>query len=66
MNTLIGGLIARHTAKDLRFVMIDPKMVELAAYNNLPHMACPVITDPAGEAKEKLDALVAEMEDRFR
>lgn len=66
MNTLIGGLIARHSAKDLRFVMIDPKMVELAAYNDLPHMACPVITDPAGEAKDKLDALVSEMEDRFR
>jgi len=59
-------LIARHSAKDLRFVMIDPKMVELAAYNDLPHMACPVITDPSTEAKEKLDALVAEMEDRFK
>jgi len=66
MNTLIGSLIARHSAKDLRFVMIDPKMVELAAYNDLPHMACPVITDPSTEAKEKLDALVAEMEDRFK
>ncbi len=66
MNTLIGSLIARHTAKDLRFVMVDPKMVELAAYNNLPHLACPVITDPSGEAKDKLDALVNEMEDRFQ
>lgn len=65
MNTLIGSLISRYTAKDLRFIMVDPKMVELAAYNDLPHMACPVITDPAGEAKEKLDALVSEMEERF-
>ncbi len=66
MNTLIAGLIARHTAKDLRFIMVDPKMVELAAYNKLPHMACPVVIDPTGDAKQKLDALVAEMEDRFR
>ncbi len=66
MNTLIGSLISRHTAKDLRFVMIDPKMVEMAAYNDLPHMACPVITDVQTEGRAALNALVNEMEDRYR
>ncbi len=66
MNTLIGSLIARHTAATLRLVMIDPKMVEMAAYNGLPHMACPVITDPQVEAKQVLDQLVVEMDDRYR
>jgi S-DNA-T family DNA segregation ATPase FtsK/SpoIIIE len=66
MNTLIGSLIARHSAQTLRFVMIDPKMVELAAYNSLPHMACPVITDPSVEALSVLNGLVNEMENRYR
>lgn len=66
MNSLIGSLIARHNAASLRLVMIDPKMVELAAYNVLPHLACPVITDPRTEAKAALDQLVAEMENRYR
>jgi len=66
MNTLIGSLIARHSASTLRLIMIDPKMVEMAAYNDLPHMACKVITDPAGEAKAALSRLVQEMDDRYR
>jgi S-DNA-T family DNA segregation ATPase FtsK/SpoIIIE len=65
MNTLIGSLIARHTPSTLRLIMIDPKMVEMAAYNALPHMACPVITDPQNEAKSVLDQLVQEMESRY-
>lgn len=65
MNTLIASLIARHSAATLRFVMIDPKMVEMAAYNALPHMACPVITDPQNEAKEVLKQLCVEMDDRY-
>jgi S-DNA-T family DNA segregation ATPase FtsK/SpoIIIE len=66
MNTLVGSLIARHTASSLRFIMIDPKMVEMAAYNDLPHMACPVITDPKNDAKAVLGALVVEMDDRYK
>ena len=65
MNTLIASLLCKYQAKDLRFVMIDPKMVELAPYNKIPHMAMPVITDPQNEAKEALDALVDEMEERY-
>lgn len=66
MNTLIASLITRHSAKDLRLVLIDPKMVEMAAYNSLPHLACPVVTDPENEAKGKLDSLVEEMDDRYK
>lgn len=66
MNTLIGSLVARHTAHSLRLVMIDPKMVELAAYNALPHLACPVITDAAKDGKQTLNQLVDEMERRYR
>jgi S-DNA-T family DNA segregation ATPase FtsK/SpoIIIE len=66
MNTLIGSLVARHTAHSLRLVMIDPKMVELAAYNALPHLACPVITDAAKDGKQALNQLVDEMERRYR
>jgi S-DNA-T family DNA segregation ATPase FtsK/SpoIIIE len=66
MNTLIGSLIARHTAQTLRLIMIDPKMVEMAAYATLPHLACPVITDPSTEAKAVLNDLAAEMDDRYK
>jgi S-DNA-T family DNA segregation ATPase FtsK/SpoIIIE len=66
MNSLIASLIARHTADTLRLVMIDPKMVELAAYNGLPHMAYPVITDPQLEAKSALAHLVQEMDQRYQ
>ena len=66
MNTLVGSLIARHSAKTLRLVMIDPKMVELAAYNSLPHMACPVVTDLALEARGVLNRLVVEMDERYQ
>ena len=65
MNTLIASLLCKYQAKDLRFVMIDPKMVELAPYNKIPHMSTPVITDPQNEAKAALDALVVEMEERY-
>src|SRR5207247_6024911 len=45
INNLIAGLVCKNTAKEMRFVFIDPKMVELAAYKKLPHLACPVISD---------------------
>src|SRR5262249_24926511 len=59
LNSLIASLGCTNTAKQLRFVMVDPKMIELAAYGDLPHMACPVVTDAREEAQEILDALVA-------
>ena len=66
INTLIGSLICKTTAKELRLVMVDPKMIELAAYSDLPHLACPVITDVKKQGTLVLDSLVHEMETRYR
>jgi S-DNA-T family DNA segregation ATPase FtsK/SpoIIIE len=66
LNTLIASLVCTNSAKQLRFVMVDPKMIELAAYGDLPHMACPVVTDARDEAQATLNGLVDEMESRFR
>jgi S-DNA-T family DNA segregation ATPase FtsK/SpoIIIE len=65
INDLIAGLVCKKSAKDMRFVFIDPKMVELAAYKNLPHLACPVISDVKTQAKAVLNRLVAEMDNRY-
>jgi S-DNA-T family DNA segregation ATPase FtsK/SpoIIIE len=65
INDLIAGLVCKKSAKDMRFVFIDPKMVELAAYKNLPHLACPVISDVRTQAKAVLNRLVAEMDNRY-
>ena len=66
LNSLIASLVCSNTARQLRFVMVDPKMIELAAYGDLPHLACPVVTDAREEAQETLNELVAEMDRRFR
>ena len=65
INDLIAGLLCKKSAKEMRLVFIDPKMVELAAYKNLPHLACPVINDVKTQAKAVLNRLVAEMENRY-
>ena len=65
IHNLIAGLVCKKSAKGMRFVFIDPKMVELAAYKNLPHLACPVISDVKTQAKAVLHRLVAEMENRY-
>ena len=65
INNLIAGLVCKNSAKEMRFVFIDPKMVELAAYKKLPHLACPVISDVKSHAKAVLNRLVAEMENRY-
>jgi S-DNA-T family DNA segregation ATPase FtsK/SpoIIIE len=46
VHTLITSLLFRNSAEQLRFIMIDPKRVELTLYNNIPHLLTPVITDP--------------------
>jgi S-DNA-T family DNA segregation ATPase FtsK/SpoIIIE len=66
INTLIASLVCTNTAKRLRFVMVDPKMIELGAYSLLPHLACPVVTDIATEGADILVELVEEMESRYR
>ena len=65
INCLIASLLCRHSTKDLRLIMIDPKMVELANYNKCPHLACPVLTDMKSEGLPILRQLVAEMELRY-
>ena len=65
INNLIAGLVCKNTAKEMRFVFIDPKMVELAAYKKLPHLGCPVISDIKTDAKTLLNRMVEEMEKRY-
>jgi S-DNA-T family DNA segregation ATPase FtsK/SpoIIIE len=65
INSIITSLIFRHTPENLRFIMIDPKVVEMQVYNDLPHLVTPVVTDP----KKVLLALrwvIDEMELRYR
>ncbi|HAV62583.1 MAG TPA: hypothetical protein DCY13_09485, partial [Verrucomicrobiales bacterium] len=45
-NSIIASLLYRFPPDKLRFVMIDPKVVELQQYNRLPHLVVPVVTDP--------------------
>ncbi|NUQ12685.1 MAG: DNA translocase FtsK 4TM domain-containing protein [Gemmatimonadaceae bacterium] len=65
VNTIITSLIYRHTPETLRFLMVDPKMVELSVYNRLPHLRYRVITDNR-DAAYLLKWAVDEMHDRYR
>ena len=64
LNAFITSLVYRHTPETLRFLLIDPKMVELSAYVNLPHLRHPVVTDPR-DAAGALKWAVFEMERRY-
>jgi len=65
VNSLIAGLLYSRTPEELRFVMVDPKMVELSTYKDLPHMLTPVVTD-VRKAAGTLNWLVSEMERRYQ
>ncbi len=65
VNSLILSMLYRCSPADLRMVMVDPKMVELAPYNGLPHLLCPVVTD-AKKAAVALGWVVNEMEERYQ
>lgn len=65
VNSLILSLLFRRTPNELKFLMIDPKMVELAPFNGLPHLLCPVVTD-AKKAAVALNWVVCEMEERYQ
>ena len=65
VNALILSMLFRATISELKFLMIDPKMVELAPFNGLPHLLCPVVTD-AKKASAALNWVVNEMEERYR
>jgi S-DNA-T family DNA segregation ATPase FtsK/SpoIIIE len=65
VNTIVTSLIYRHTPKTLRFLMVDPKMVELSVYNVLPHQRHKVVTDNR-DAAALLKWAVLEMHDRYQ
>jgi S-DNA-T family DNA segregation ATPase FtsK/SpoIIIE len=65
VNALILSLLYRHSPETCRFLMIDPKMLELSAYNGIPHLLTPVVTDPH-QAAGALEWGVREMEERYR
>ncbi|MBR7149558.1 MAG: DNA translocase FtsK, partial [Oscillospiraceae bacterium] len=64
-NSLIVSLLYKSTPEDVRFIMVDPKMVELAPYNGIPHLLIPVVTDPK-KAAGALQWAVYEMMKRYK
>ena len=65
MNTMILSLLYRLPPQKVRMIMIDPKMLELSIYDDIPHLLSPVVTDPK-KAVVALKWAVREMEDRYR
>jgi len=64
INTLITGLLFQNSPETLKFIMVDPKRVELTPYNDIPHLLTPVITDP-DKAINSLKWSITEMENRY-
>jgi len=64
VNSLIMSMLFNATPEDVKFLMVDPKMVELALYNDLPHMLCPSVTDHK-KVSAALNWVVGEMESRY-
>jgi len=65
INTMILSLVYKLTPEQCRFIMIDPKMLELSVYDDIPHLLTPVVTEPH-KAISALKWAVREMEDRYR
>lgn len=65
LNALIVSLLYKSAPEELRFLMIDPKKVELTAYNGIPHLAQPVVIDPA-QAVSALEQVAKGMETRYQ
>ncbi len=65
INTIITGLLMQHGPESLRFVMVDPKMVELPGYNGIPHLMGKVITD-VEQVMGALTWLLLQMDDRYQ
>ena len=65
INTIILSLLYRHTPERCKFILIDPKMLELSTYEGIPNLLCPVITD-AKKASSVLGWVVKEMESRYK
>jgi S-DNA-T family DNA segregation ATPase FtsK/SpoIIIE len=65
MNSVLAGLLMSRTPEQLKLILVDPKIVEFAAYKDLPHLACPVITD-AKKVAFGLRWAILEMERRYK
>ena len=65
MNTIIMSLLLKTGPDDVRLMIIDPKRVEMSAFNDIPHLLCPIITD-AKKAAVALNKLVGVMESRYQ
>ena len=65
INTIILSLLYKHSPERCKFILIDPKMLELSTYEGVPHLLCPVITE-AKKAASVLGWVVKEMESRYR
>ena len=64
INSFIASILMRMNPNDIKLVLVDPKKVELSNYNGIPHLLCPVVTDPK-KANVVLQRIVAEMERRY-
>ena len=65
INAMVLSLLYKSTPKDIRLIMIDPKMLELSVYGGIPHLLCPVVTDMK-EAANALRWCVVEMDRRYK
>ena len=65
VNSIIMSILFNASPAEVRFIMVDPKMVELACYNDIPHLLCPTVTD-AKKASNVLNWVVGEMENRYK
>jgi len=65
IHTMLASILFNATAEDVRFILIDPKMLELSVYDNIPHLLVPVVVDP-GKAAAALLWATQEMENRYR
>jgi S-DNA-T family DNA segregation ATPase FtsK/SpoIIIE len=65
INAIVASLVYHASPEDLRFIMVDPKIVEMQVFNDLPHMLIPVVTDPK-KVPNALKWLIAEMERRYK
>lgn len=65
INSIVVSLLYKAFPNEVKLVMIDPKMVELSVYNNIPHLSSPVVTE-AKKASAVLRAVVTEMENRYK